>query len=659
MSDKQSLKWYIDRLSAMPFREIILRIKRKFAEPFVCAAIKNEKLPLSIEEILNSSNTFIGSQPIEPDKIKISDSYLNELIKNADNLCEGKITLFNKSIQLDKPVNWFLDYDNNVECPKINANKLNYRKSERGGDIMFIWWLNRHQHLIPAAIAFLNTGNQKYADVVISHLKSWLDNCQYPIGPAWSTGIEAGVRLITWSWIFRFLFVNGKPESCSDDFLSAWMISIRQHVRFIDTHWAKYSSANNHIIAEAVGVIAAVDTWPQLFPDKNYKKICRDILEKETKNQFSYDGVNREQSTSYHAFVLELLINAFHFDNSIRESLSNEIGKMATFLDAIAINPSSVPDIGDSDNAVASGIIPRSDHYYSIVADAARSIANPENLNSIKLISNPAEFYCGTNIQKINNSSSIYFEDGGYAVWKSVLDSGLNINLCMYLSDLGYGNIAAHGHADALSFTLAINNEPVLIDPGTYAYHGDKEWRNYFKGSRAHNTLVLNDLNQAEIKGPFLWDNKYYVHTEHAVMSNDQLDIMAEHDGYYREDMVISHRRELSYHPLLKKWIIRDELVGNGSYNSELFFHIHPDRKVVRQSPHLFKISGSGYNIFIKFSSHFKTRIAQGETNPPLGWFSPVLGEKIPSPTIVAKGRMIGFDNIFTEFYIENKKPKT
>jgi len=326
---------------------------------------------------------------------------------------------------------------------------------------------------------------------------------------------------------------------------------------------------------------------------------------------------------------------------------------MARFLDTISGDSNICPDIGDSDNAVASGIIPRSDNYYSDVAAAARSIANPSNLNHLSCISNPAEFYCGTELLEKPADESVYFEDGGYAIWKSVLDSGLKINLCMYLSKLGYGEIAAHGHADALSFTLQINDEPVFIDPGTYAYHDEKIWRNYFKGTRAHNTLIINGLDQAEIKGPFLWSEKYYVHTEHAVMSNDQLDIKAEHDGYYRDDMVLSHRRGLSWHPLLKKWIIRDELVGNGSYSVELLFHVHPDRKVVKQAQNIFKIIGTGYNIKIKFSSHFNCRVACGETDPPLGWFSPVLGEKVPSPTIVAKGKVIGFDNIFTEFLIE------
>jgi len=637
----------------MSLGEIVLRLKRTITEPFVTKAIINEKLPYSSEEILASANTLIGCYPVDPCKIEISDSYLKEIITNADNVCEGKIILFNNNIILDNPVNWFRDYAHNINCPKKNANRINYRKPELVGDVMFIWWLNRHQHLMPAAIAYFITGNQKYADVVINQLQSWLDDCPFPLGPAWLTGIEAGVRMITWSWIFRFLFAKGKPNNCSNDFLNKWFVSIRQHVRFIDTHWAKYSSANNHIIAEAVGVLAAVDTWPRLFPEKNYKEICRGILKNETHEQISIDGVDKEQSTSYHAFVLELLINASVYDNSLKKYLKKTIENMTRFLNALSGEKGFVPDIGDSDFAVASGLIPRSNSYYYYVAAAACSMERNSDIKHVPLISQPNEWYCRNKPVNKKHDKSVYFENGGYAVWKNVLPSGVKVNLCMLLSNLGYGQIAAHGHADALSFTLQINDEPVLIDPGTYAYHNQKKWRNYFKGTRAHNTLVINGLDQADIKGPFLWANKYYVHVDYVVMNKDQFIIKAEHDGYYRDEMVLTHRRELSWHPLLKKWILKDELIGNGNYDAELLFHVHPDRKVVREHSNTFRIIGTDYNLIIKFSAHFQCRVAHGEVNPPLGWFSPVLGEKIPSPTIVAKGNVIGFDNIFTEFVIE------
>ena len=70
---------------------------------------------------------------------------------------------------------------------------------------------------------------------------------------------------------------------------------------------------------------------------------------------------------------------------------------------------------------------------------------------------------------------------------------------------LGYLSIAAHGHADALAFTLSAHGQELLIDPGTYAYHTEREWRDWFRGTAAHNTVTLDDENQSVIGGNFMW----------------------------------------------------------------------------------------------------------------------------------------------------------
>ena len=54
-----------------------------------------------------------------------------------------------------------------------------------------------------------------------------------------------------------------------------------------------------------------------------------------------------------------------------------------------------------------------------------------------------------------------------------------------------------HGHADALSITLSVGGKETLVDPGTYRYNGEPEFRKYFKGTRAHNTVTIDGLDQA------------------------------------------------------------------------------------------------------------------------------------------------------------------
>jgi len=47
--------------------------------------------------------------------------------------------------------------------------------------------------------------------------------------------------------------------------------------------------------------------------------------------------------------------------------------------------------------------------------------------------------------------------------------------------------------------------EQILIDPGTYTYVADPVWRDRFRGTAAHNTIRIDERDQARPSGPFAW----------------------------------------------------------------------------------------------------------------------------------------------------------
>ena len=73
---------------------------------------------------------------------------------------------------------------------------------------------------------------------------------------------------------------------------------------------------------------------------------------------------------------------------------------------------------------------------------------------------------------------------------------------------LGYGTIAAHGHADALSIWASLGGAECLVDLATFVYQEDGDWRSYFRGTSAHNTIRIDRLDQSEMLGLFLWGEK-------------------------------------------------------------------------------------------------------------------------------------------------------
>ena len=103
----------------------------------------------------------------------------------------------------------------------------------------------------------------------------------------------------------------------------------------------------------------------------------------------------------------------------------------------------------------------------------------------------------------------------------------------------GFLSIAAHGHADALSIEVRHDGVDLLVDPGTYCYHGEPEWRSYFRSTRAHNTIEIDGEDQAHEAGPFMW-------AEHADAVVDGVELgqarrqlwSAHHTAYARLDAV-------------------------------------------------------------------------------------------------------------------------
>ena len=96
---------------------------------------------------------------------------------------------------------------------------------------------------------------------------------------------------------------------------------------------------------------------------------------------------------------------------------------------------------------------------------------------------------------------SRYFARGGLAVIRDSWD----IDSAVAVIDAGrHGRLSCgHAHADALSCTLALGEQPLFIDRGTLTYIGPE--RNEFRASASHNTLEFDAESSVEPLGPFQW----------------------------------------------------------------------------------------------------------------------------------------------------------
>ena len=202
--------------------------------------------------------------------------------------------------------------------------------------------------------------------------------------------------------------------------------------------------------------------------------------------------------------------------------------------------------------------------------------------------------------------------------------------------------MAAHGHADALSFVLTIDGQPIFIDPGTYLYHNSAEWRNYFRGTSAHNTIRIDGQDQAVAAGTFIW-SKHFDCRVLSFESNHKIDnLVADHDGYLSLPDPVNHRRTIQFNKSKNTIRIEDLIDCKSEHLVEQYFHLAPECEVTKAEDNLWLIKREYIEIKLTCPKDSATAVHRGETEPPLGWYSKSFGHKEPTSVLKQQCKIPG-----------------
>ena len=238
----------------------------------------------------------------------------------------------------------------------------------------------------------------------------------------------------------------------------------------------------------------------------------------------------------------------------------------------------------------------------------------------------------------INNESSKFYRDEGHFIFRKK-ENDNEIYLHFDAAPLGFLSIAAHGHADALSFILNIDGHPVFIDSGTYTYHTEFEWRRYFIGTLAHNTIRINEEDQAVNGGPTLWIKHYETSIIDLDISGETDRVKATHNGYLKED--VQHIREIVFDRLKNEFQIIDTIVvgKNRKIQIEIPFHFHPDVEIANPATNFFLIHGDAVRkTEFYIDGKLDPVLIKGQMKPQiLGWYSDSFLKKEATNVIFCK----------------------
>jgi hypothetical protein len=506
------------------------------------------------------------------------------IVEEANAICRHEFRLLgHDKISVGREIDWHSNQGKRTDRLKP-WYKIDFLDFSAGGDHKIIWELNRHQHLVTLAKAWLLTGQAQYVNEVVAQWYSWQKANPYPLGVNWASSLEVGLRSISWIWA-RILLAQC-PEMPSN-FESDLLIALRLNGRHIERYLSTYFSPNTHLLGEATALFFIGSLCPELPAANRWRNLGWQILLQESERQVREDGVYFEQSLYYHVYALDFFLHARILASvnatAIPELFDGVLKRMVDVVQALSATR-AIEGFGDDDGGRVFN--PRRNHTECMIdplvlgavlyGDKYRSASLTEE--SIWLFGDKA-VEAFDKIAARRELASRSFPAGGIYLMN---DSEPCLQQLMIdAGPQGTGH-SGHGHADALSVRLSLAGQRFLVDCGTYCYVSDGEERNHFRGTGAHNTLRVDNLDQAVPEGPFAWSSIPQVVAETWLNGKTFDFFVGSHDGYHRLPDPVVHRRSV-FHVKAGLWFIRDVAVGQGQHLLETFWHFSPQIEIAEE----------------------------------------------------------------------------
>jgi hypothetical protein len=529
------------------------------------------------------------------------------------------------------------------------AFRINHRSELHTGNVKQVWEISRLQHLTLLATAWFVSHDEVYARRVGDQLRSWWRENPFLSGVHWTSGIEVGIRLISLAWIRRLL--DEWPPVA--DFFESDDLAVQQirwHQQYLDAFRSRGSSANNHVIAEAAGQLVGSCAFPWFAESERWRRKSERLLERELIRNTFPSGIGRELASDYQCFVAELgLLAAVETQAAGRpvgpavwHRLCAMVDSGAALLD-VRLRP---PRQGDGDEGRAILLdAPAANGWPSLLAIGGALFGKPGWWPCIPATA--ASTIIGAlhgPVREVEGRPARRpwrFADAGTTLLRTSGEHEPEIWCRCDGGPHGYLSIAAHAHADALSVEVRYGGVDILADPGTYCYHGDPEWRSYFRSTIGHNTVEIGGRNQASEGGPFLWRSHANGKEIDVRDIGDAAEWTAQHDGYLSLSPPARHSRCVRLDRASRTLDIVDEVDG-GSFDVRLAFHLGPEVQAELSGqiaqlwwPHA--SSPGAARLQLPDGLHWS--LLRGSIDPIMGWYSAGLGRRTPAFTLVGCGR--------------------
>jgi uncharacterized heparinase superfamily protein len=492
-----------------------------------------------------------------------------------------------------------------------------------------LWRYHLHyfNYLLPlCTLRPLASGSAPYA-VFKRLVSSWMDSNTRLQGDGWHP-YTLSLRIVNWIHAAE-AFKQDLTEDPS--FKSKYLSSLYYQIRNLFEN-LEFDVRGNHLLENLRALIWGGCYFEGAEADRWYRSGLH-WLEIEVAEQVLPDGGHFERTPGYHLVILKDLIEIAlclrMAKGLVPDWLTNAISRMLSFID-ITFGPSfDIPLLKDTALDPAPSV--------ADVSSAGALLLNNENFKFSKSITFYAFLLFGEKGAKqlnewkesIRTPKNAFCRDSGYMTIASE-----EHNDCLLL-DVGQpcpDYLPAHAHADMLNFELWMGGSKWITDSGVYEYTAGG-WRDYFRSTRAHNTVEVDLTNQSDVYGSFRVGRRARPFgRELTCLPGGMVAAQAAHDGYFSRGRTVHQRVVLSVPDAY--WVICDLIKGESRREVRSFLHLHPETSITRLGERCFKLEKPSESIFLVVSGGAHIDIVEGVGEPRLqGWCSSRFGELKPNRT--------------------------
>ncbi|OQX09712.1 MAG: hypothetical protein BWK76_21850 [Desulfobulbaceae bacterium A2] len=437
---------------------------------------------------------------------------LQSLLDRADAVCAGRYRLLgfvDLDFARDGVFNWHYDPVNRAVVARCWWQQALAEASLHAADPKIIWELNRHQHLVLLAQAYVASGNDRYRTEVVRQLQLWMDTNPPKYGINWASSLELAYRSIAWLWAW---FLCGAGEAFGE-LTGRFLETIALHAEHVEHNLSVYYSPNTHLSGEALGLLYIGTLLPNLpgaarwrDTGERWMRYCLDF-------HVLADGGYMERAFWYHRYTADIFLHyylLYRANGKVSDAkITERLCALGRFLLCSLQPDGRIPHIGDDDGG---RLLPLDGRPGDDPAGLLHCLAElgcgdklpqgpPSAPEEVLWLLGPEAASGALRVSTHPDNTSYILKESGYAFLRSGWEPDA-VYISFDCGPHGWLN-CGHAHADMLSIQVFKGLVPIIIDPGTYSYQ--PPWRDWFRSAGAHAIIRVNGEYPAIPAAPFQW----------------------------------------------------------------------------------------------------------------------------------------------------------